>query len=144
MFSILSWIKPATYALAFCAGLGVMWLYHSAEISDIRADVALERQEYAEQSQMVAAQAQKEVAKIEQYFYEKMQRELADVPEPERVYIRASCPAVPATGNTGMDDGTRAELSTSSKRLVSELRKRILRLENKLAAWQELAKKSPQ
>ena len=113
-------------------------------MSDMRADVAQERQEYAEQRQAVAAKAQKEVAKVEQYYYEKMQSGIAavDAREPERVFIRAKCPGLPESGDTGVDDGERAELSAASRRLVSELRRRIVRLESKLAAWQEM--KSPQ
>lgn len=132
------------YGLPFLAGVGAMWLYHSAVVSGIREDVAQERQEYAEQSQAVAVKAQKEVAKVEQYFYEKMQADIAavDAREPERVFIRARCPGLPVSGDTSVDDGSRAELSAASKRLVSELRRRVVRLESKLAAWQAL--KSPQ
>lgn len=146
MFSALSWLKPATYALTFAAGVFFMWLYHSATVSDMRADVARERQEYAEKSQLVAAKAQKEVAKVEQYFYEKMQSGIAavDAREPERVYIRASCPKLPGADLSGVDAGGRAELDATSRQLVSELRRRIVRLESKLSAWQELAaEKSP-
>lgn len=132
------------YGSTFAAGLLAMWLYHSAVVSGMDADVAHERQKAAEQAQMVAAKAQKEVAKIDQYWYEKMQRELAAVPDPERVYIRAKCPGLPVAGNSSVDDGARAELDAASKRLVSELRRRVVRLENKLAAWQALGKKSPQ
>lgn len=132
------------YGSTFAAGLLAMWLYHSAVVSGMNEAVALERQKAAEQLQTVAAKAQKEVAKIDQYWYEKMQRELAAVPEPGRVFIRAKCPAVSATGNPSVDDGARAELGADHRQLVRELRQRALRLENKLAAWQALAKKSPQ
>lgn len=141
MFMLPSWAK---YGLPFLAGVWAMYLYHSAVVSGIREDVAVERQKYAEQSQAVAVKAQKEVAKIDQYYYEKMQSGIAavDAREPERVFIRAKCPGLPVAGDTSVDDGARAELDATSKRLVSELRRRVVRLESKLAAWQAL--KSPQ
>lgn len=142
MFSALSWLKPATYAATFAAGVFVMGLYHSAAISNINESVALERQAYSEKLQSESSRLQKEVAKVDEYHYQKYQRELSAVPEPERVYIRAKCPGLPVAGNSSVDDGARAELDAASKRLVSELRRRVVRLENKLAAWQAL--KSPQ
>jgi hypothetical protein len=138
-----SYLSAAKYGGIFTAGLFAMWLYHSAVISDIRADAAQGLQVQAEKRQMVAAKAQKEVAKVEQYFYEKMQAGIADIDarEPKRVYINAQCPKLPGTNLSGVDVGKRAELDAASGRLVSELRKRVLRLETKLAAWQEM--KSP-
>jgi hypothetical protein len=117
-----------------------MWLYHDAAISGINETVAVERQKYAEQAQMVAAKAQKEVARIEQYHYEKLQSRLAAVPDPERVYVRANCPKLPATGDTGVDSGAGAELDADHRRLVLQLRKGAVRLEEKLAACQSILK----
>lgn len=126
------------YAIPFLAGVGAMWLYHSAVVSDMRADVALERQEYAEQLQAVSAKAQKEVAKIEQYYYEKLTVSIAALPEPKRVYVRAAC--VPATGVPGVGEEQRAELDAAGRSTLRRLREGILRLEAKLAFYQDATK----
>lgn len=126
------------YALPAIAGAFAMWLYHSAVVSDMRADVALERQKYAEQSQAVAVKAQKEVAKIEQYHYDKMQRAVAELPKPRRVFVRATCPSLPAADLSGVDTGARAELDADGRQLVRELRIGIVRVEEKLAACQDI------
>lgn len=136
-----AWIR---YAAPFMAGVFVMWLYHSAAVSRINESVALERQKAAESSQLVASKAQKEVAKIDQYYHEKLQRELASVPEPKRVFVRASCPAVPATGVSGVGNGEgKPELDEEGRRLVRDLRQGILRVEGKLEACQAILSGDP-
>jgi hypothetical protein len=132
------YLTAIKYAAPAIAGAFAMWLYHSAVVSDIRADAAVERQVYAEQSQAVAVKAQKEVAKIEQYHYDKMQRAIAGLAKPSRVFVRANCPSLSSANLSGVDTGERAELDADSRQLVRELRGGILRLEEKLAACQGL------
>jgi hypothetical protein len=119
-------------------GAGVMWLYHSAAVSDIEADVAKGLQKQAEQLQMVAAKAQKEVSKIEQYHHDKLTASIAALPESKRVLVRAAC--VPATGVPGVGDEQRAELDASGRSTLRRLREGILRLEAKLAFYQDATK----
>lgn len=141
MFTPISWVKPAGYALAFVAGVGAMWLYHSAVVSGINESVALERQKAAEQAQTVSAKAQREVSKIEQYHYEKLQSGLASVPEPVRVFVKAKCPAVSAAGNPGVDSGVgKPELDDQGRRTLRELRQGIVRVEARLSACQAILK----
>jgi prophage endopeptidase len=149
MFTLPSWLKLAPYGLCAVLGAAGMYLYHSAAMSGLEASVALERQDMAEQAandaqqlQKSRADAQKEVSKIDQYWYTKMQTGLADLAsrKPQRVYVNATCPKLPGDGDSGVDDGTRAELTAAGRQLVSELRERIVRLEAKLGAWQELMK----
>ena len=137
MFIVPVWAK---YLLPFFAGVGAMYLYHSAVVSGINESVALERQKAAEQAQTVAAKAQREVSKIEQYHYEKLQSGLASVPEPVRVFVKAKCPAVPAAGVSGVDSGVGAELDADHRRLVYQLRQGTVRLESKLSACQAILK----
>ncbi len=115
-----------------------MWLYHSAVVSDMQARAAIERAEHAEALQRATITAQKEVAKIDQYYTDKMRADLAAVPEPKRVYIRATCPSVPDSGLSSVDTGARAELDADSRRLVRELRLGIIGVEAKLGACQAL------
>jgi hypothetical protein len=119
-------------------GAGVMWLYHSAAVSDIEADVAKGLQKQAEQLQMVAAKAQKEVSKIEQYHHDKLTASIAALPEPKRVFVRAAC--VPETGVPGVGEEQRAELDASGRSTLRRLREGILRLEAKLAFYQDATK----
>ena len=57
MFTALNWLKPATYAAAFLAGAGVMWLYHSAAISKIES---AKSKELAAQSTLVVEKTQQD------------------------------------------------------------------------------------
>lgn len=118
-----------------------MWLYHSAVVSGINESVALERQKAAEQAQTVAAKAQKEVAKIDQYYHEKLQSGLDSVPEPVRVFVKAKCPSVSAAGVSGVDSGEgKPELDEQGRRTLRELRQGIVRVEAKLQACQAILK----
>lgn len=58
MFSVLNWVKPATYAATFAAGVFVAALYHSAVISGIDAD---QSRTAAAQSTMVVEQTKQDV-----------------------------------------------------------------------------------
>lgn len=137
---IAPYLSLAKYGSVFLAGLFAMWLYHDAAMSQMVADVALERQKAAEQSQLVASKAQKEAAKIDEYFYKKIQSGLAAVPDPKRVFSRARCPAVPTTGVSGVGAGARAELDADGRSVIRGLRRGIVRVETKLAACQALLK----
>jgi hypothetical protein len=137
---MIAWLK---YAIPAIAGAFAVWLYHSAVISDMRADAATERAMHAEALQFATVSAQKEVAKIDQYYTDKRRTDLAAVPEPKRVYVRANCPSLSAADLPGVDTGTRAELDANSRRLVRELRLGIISVEAKLAACQALLRPAP-
>ena len=115
-----------------------MWLWHSAVVSDIEADAASRDRLHAIELQAAQVRAQKEVARIEQYHYEKTQRAIAAIPEPKRVYVNANCPSVPAADLPGVDTGARAELDAAGRSVVLQLRRGIERVQRKLAACQEL------
>lgn len=58
MFMLPSWVKPATYAATFAAGVFVAGLYHSAVISGIDAD---QSRTVATQSTLVVEQTKQDV-----------------------------------------------------------------------------------
>jgi hypothetical protein len=131
----IAWIK---YAIPALAGALAVWLYHSAAVSNMRADTANERALNADALQLATITAQKEVAKIDQYYIEKRSFDLAAVPDPKRVYIKASCPSLPESNLPGVDTGGRAELDADSRKIVRKLRLGVIALESKLAACQAL------
>lgn len=55
---LVPWIKSASYAVVFLAGVGAMWLYHSAVISGIEAD---QSRTVAAQSTLVVEQTKQDV-----------------------------------------------------------------------------------
>lgn len=134
------YLSAIKYGGVAAAGAFAMWLWHSSVVSGMQADAANERANHAVQLQAAQVRAQKEVARIEQYHYEKTQRAIAAIPEPKRVYVRANCPSVPAVDLSGVDTGTRAELDADGRSVVLQLRRGIERVQGKLAACQELLK----
>lgn len=131
------YLTAIKFGATAAAGAFSMWLWHSAVVSDMQADTANERMLHAIELQSATTRAQKEVAKIEQYHYDKMQRAIAELPAPKRVFVRAACPSLPATDLPGVGAGERAELDADSRQLVLQLRRGAVRLETKLAACQD-------
>ncbi len=128
------------YGSVAAAGAFAMWLWHSSVVSGMQADAADERASHSEAMQRATIAAQKEVARIEQYHYEKTQRAIAAIPEPKRVFVRATCPSVPAADLSSVDTGARAELNADGRSVVLQLRRGIERVQGKLAACQEFLK----
>lgn len=137
---MIPYLSAIKYGATAAAGAFAMWLWHSAVVSDMQADAANRDRLHAIELQASQVRAQKEVARIEQYHYEKTQRAIAAVPEPKRVYVRANCPSVPAADLSGVDTGARAELDAAGRSTVLQLRRGIERVQGKLAACQELLK----
>lgn len=137
-----SYLKALPYAASALAGALAVYLWHDAVVSRMERDAAQAKAEAAQDLQAEQTKAQKEVAKIEQYYHDKIQAGLAAIPEPatQRVFIRAACPAVPEAGDSGVDSSARAELDADHRRLVRDLRAGAVRLENKLAACQAILK----
>lgn len=134
------YLSAIKYGATAVAGAFAMWLWHSAVVSDIEASAASRDLLHAIELQSAQVRAQKEVARIEQYHYEKTQRAIAAIPEPKRVYVRANCPSVPAADLPGVDTGAGAELDAAGRSVVLQLRRGIERVQGKLAACQELLK----
>ena len=134
------YLTAIKYGGVAAAGAFAMWLWHSSVVSGMQEDAANERSKHAVQLQAAQIAAQKEVARIEQYHYEKTRRAIAAIPEPKRVYVRANCPSVPAADLSGVDTGARAELDADGRSVVLQLRRGIERVQGKLAACQELLK----
>lgn len=132
------YLTAIKYGATAAAGAFAMWLWHSSVVSGMEATAALEQARHAQDLQAAQTTAQKEVARIEQYHYDKMQRAIADLPKPDRVFIRAKCPSVPAANLSGVDTGERAELDAEGRSTLRELRIGILRVEEKLGACQAL------
>lgn len=111
------------YGSTFAAGLLAMLLYHSAVVSGMDADVAHERQKYAEQAQLDAWALQKRIAEID----EKHTKELSDAQElsrklaadlaagRKRLSISANCPGLPDASGSGVGNGATAILSRESE-----------------------------
>lgn len=143
MFSGLSWLK---YAAPFIAGLGAMWLYHSAVVSDIEADVAKGLQKQAEQSQLDAWVLQQHIAALD----EKHTKELSDAQtisrnleadiaaSRKRLSVRASCPALPETDSAGLGNGGIAILNRESERAYSDHRALIEKKDAQIRVLQAL------
>lgn len=131
------YLEAIKYGSTAAAGAFAMWLWHSAVVSGMEADTASSQMLHAIELQAATTRAQKEVSRIEQYHYDKMQRAIADIPEPKRVFVRAACPSVRTSGLPGLDSGKGAELDADSRKLVLRLRAGILRIETKLAACQD-------
>lgn len=132
------YLTAIKYGSVAAAGAFAMWLWHSSVVSGMETTAANERASHAVELQLAQTTAQKEVARIEQYHYDKMQRAIADLPKPDRVFVKAKCPSVPAANLSGVDTGERAELDADGRQLVRELRVGILRVEEKLGACQAL------
>lgn len=130
---------PWRFLLALVAGASLAMGYHAYTLRGI--ELAETERKYQDRLAAWVAQknAQAEVARIDQYWHDKMQRDLAAVPNPKRVLVNAKCPSLPATGNTGMDSGAgKPELDEDGRQALRELRLGIVRLEKKLAACQEI------
>lgn len=134
------YLAAIKYGATAAAGAFAMWLWHSSVVSDMQAIAASRDRLHAIELQASQVRAQKEVARIEQYHYEKTQRAIAAIPEPKRVYIRATCPGVSAADISGMGTGPRAELDADGRSVVLRLRQGVVRVEGKLSACQELLK----
>lgn len=132
---------PWRFLLGLLAGLTLAMGYHAYTLRGIEL-AETERQRQHQLDLWVAQKnAQEEVARIDQYWHDKMQRDLAAVPNPKRVFVNAKCPSLPATGNTGMDSGAgKPELDESGRQALRELRLGIVQVEKKLAACQEILK----
>lgn len=146
MFSGLSWLKPATYAIAFIAGVGAMYLYHDAAISNINESVARERQEAAEQSRLDAWVLQKRTTAID----EKYTKELSDAQEisrqlyadlaagRKRLSVRANCPGLPETSSSSLGNGGIAILDRISEQAYSDHRALIEKKDAQIKALQSV------
>jgi hypothetical protein len=132
------YLTAIKYGATAAAGAFVMWLWHSSVVSEMQADTASQQMLHAIELHSAQVRAQKQVAKIEQYHYDKMQRAIAAIPEPRRVFVRANCPSVSATDLPGVDTGERAELNAAGRSAVLQLRRGIVRVEEKLTACQAL------
>lgn len=132
------YLAAIKYGAAAVAGAFFVWLWHSAVVSVMQAETARRDTLHAIELHAAQVRAQKEVARIEQYHYDKTQRAIAAIPEPKRVYVRASCPDMPPAGLSRVDTGTGAELDADGRSVVLQLRRGIVRVEGKLAACQSL------
>lgn len=132
------YLTAIKYGATAAAGAFAMWLWHSSVVSDMEATASNERASHAAELQQAQTTAQKEVARIEQYHYDKIQRAIADLPKPDRVFVKAKCPSLPAANLSGVDTGERAELDAEGRSTLRELRIGILRVEEKLGACQAL------
>lgn len=119
---------PWRFLLGLSCGLALALGYHSYVMRGIELQQANERAQQAISLQMTAAKAQREVSRIDQYWYDKMQRELAAVPNPRRVFVNAKCPSVPAAGDSSLDSGAgKPELDESGRQTLLDLRRGIVR-----------------
>lgn len=137
---MIPYLPAIKYGATAAAGAFAMWLWHSAVVSDIEASAASRERLHAIELQAAQVRAQKEVARIEQYHYEKTRLAIAAIPEPRRVYVRANCPGLPAADLSGVGTGAGAELDAAGRSVVLQLRRGIERVQGKLAACQELLK----
>lgn len=130
---------PWRFLLGLSCGFALAISYHAYTLRGIELADG-ERQRQHQLDLWVAQQnAQSEVARIDQYWHDKLQRDLTAVPNPKRVFVNAKCPGLPATGNPGMDSGAgKSELDESGRQALRELRLGIVRVEKKLAACQAI------
>lgn len=117
-------------AAPFLAGALCVWLYHSAVVSGMEADMAEERQKAAEQAKLDAWVLQKKIAAID----EKYTKELSDAQEVsrklaadlaagrKRLSVLATCPAVPGAGDSGVGNGGTAILDRIAEQAYSDHR----------------------
>jgi prophage endopeptidase len=134
------------YAAPFIAGVGAMWLYHSAVVSGMREDVAVERQEYAERSQFDAWVLQQRITEIDA----KHTKELSDAQEVSRLLsadlasgrkrlsIAATCKPLPETSSSGVGNGGIAILDRISEQAYSDHRALIEKKDAQIRVLQAL------
>ena len=139
------------YGLPFLAGVGAMYLYPSAVVSGMHEDVAVERQNHAEQSQFDAWVLQRHIAAIDA----KHTKELSDAQEVsrqlsadlaagrKRLSVGANCPGLPATTSAGMGDGGIAILDRVSEQAYSDHRALIEKKDAQIRVLQGVLRKSP-
>jgi prophage endopeptidase len=147
MFSGLSWLK---YAAPFLAGVGAMWLYHSAAVSDMEADVAKGLQKQAEQSQLDAWVLQQRVIAIDA----KHTKELSDAQEVsrqlsadlaagrKRLSVAATCKPLPEAASAGVGNGGIAILDRIAEQAYSDHRALIEKKDAQIRALQAILKGS--